>query len=402
MNVPVSATDGFALDRLIVDTIDVVPHILDVICDVTGMRYAAVARVTSERWMACAVLDRLEFGLGPGDELKIEETLCRDVLRDDELVVFDDCVAHPVYEGHNVPVLHGFRSYISAPIRTARRGVFGTLCALDPDPHPVSAPATVKMIELFAELIASHLDTHDRLEETERQLRLTQENLKAAREAARLRDQFVAVLSHDLRSPLAGVDAGLQVLRNVEMEPRAKKLAEMLSQSTLRMIRLVNNMLDFTRNRLGDGGIPVHPAPVKDLARQIRGLVEELRLAYPERRIDLTLDFAEGVVCDPPRLAQMLGNLVCNALQHGDEEATVSVAARREDGRFVLEVANRGAPLPPDFSLRMRQPHAREDDGGLGLGLFIASQIAEGHGGTLTGRSEGGMTRLAASFPDGG
>ena len=110
--------------------------ILRDICATTGMGFAAVARVTEHRWIACQVEDKIEFGLDPGDELKIKETTCDEIRDSGEAVVFDDASDDIKWSRHPVPVIYGFKSYCSFPVYLADGSFFGTLCAIDPGAPP--------------------------------------------------------------------------------------------------------------------------------------------------------------------------------------------------------------------------------------------------------------------------
>jgi GAF domain-containing protein len=123
---------------------------LEEICRVTGMGFAAVARVTESRWVACQVLDRIEFGMDPGDELKICETICDEIRDSGEAVVFDDASTDIKWSRHPVPVLYGFKSYCSFPVYLDDGSFFGTLCAIDPQPRHVTDEAIVAMFTDFA------------------------------------------------------------------------------------------------------------------------------------------------------------------------------------------------------------------------------------------------------------
>ena len=104
-----------------VGAIDAVPTILDVVCRATGMGFAAVARVTEDRWIGCAVHDQIEFGLQPGGELKVETTICNEIREMRAPVVIDHVAEDEVYCGHPTPAMYGFQSYISMPIVLAGR-----------------------------------------------------------------------------------------------------------------------------------------------------------------------------------------------------------------------------------------------------------------------------------------
>lgn len=123
-------------------------QILEEICAATGMRFAAIARVTEKRWIACQVEDKIEFGLDPGDELKIHETICDEIRQSGEAVVFDDASDDIKWSRHPVPVIYGFKSYCSFPVYLDDGSFFGTLCAIDPEPRSVSDD---EIVELFAD-----------------------------------------------------------------------------------------------------------------------------------------------------------------------------------------------------------------------------------------------------------
>ena len=123
--------------------------ILREVCDLTGMGFAAVARVTEDRWIACQVLDGIEFGLDAGEELKVCETICDEIRDSGEGVVFDDASTDIKWSRHPVPVIYGFKSYCSFPVYLDDGSFFGTLCAIDPEPRQVSDEA---IVETFTEL----------------------------------------------------------------------------------------------------------------------------------------------------------------------------------------------------------------------------------------------------------
>jgi GAF domain-containing protein len=136
---------------------DEIRRILEKVCEVTRMGFAAVARVTEERWIACQVLDRIEFGLDPGEELEIKKTICDDIRKWGHPIVIDHIGADPDWRTHPVPVLYGFESYASFPIILADGRFYGTLCAIDPEPRTLSAPATIAALREYADAVASIL-----------------------------------------------------------------------------------------------------------------------------------------------------------------------------------------------------------------------------------------------------
>ena len=141
-------------DVAAVARIDAVPTILEVVCRTTGMGFAAVARVTEDRWIACAVRDEIAFGLQPGGELKVETTICNEIRASRQPVIIDHVAQDVAFRGHPTPAMYGFQSYISMPIFLSGGSFFGTLCAIDPRPTRLNRPEIVGMFKLFADLIA--------------------------------------------------------------------------------------------------------------------------------------------------------------------------------------------------------------------------------------------------------
>jgi GAF domain-containing protein len=162
-----NASDPFAGDIALINQIPAVPTILDVVCRTTGMGFAAVARVTEERWIACTMLDNIHFGLKPGDELQIESTICHEIRQSRQPVIIDHVAEDDVFRDHHTPRQYGFQSYISMPILLADGKFFGTLCAIDPNPARLKNPQVIGMFKLFAELIAQHIDAAEKLRQSE-------------------------------------------------------------------------------------------------------------------------------------------------------------------------------------------------------------------------------------------
>ncbi|MDB6079695.1 MAG: histidine kinase [Akkermansiaceae bacterium] len=359
--------------------IEAVPRILDVVCRTTGMGFAAVARVTEDRWIACGVLDRINFGLQPGGELQIETTICHEIRQNRQPVVINHVAEDPDYCGHHTPAMYGLQSYISMPILLPDGRFFGTLCAIDPRPAVVNTPEIVEMFRLFAELIAFHIDASEKLATSE-------STLLAERETSELREQFVAVLGHDLRNPLAAISSAAGVLGMAAKDDRIHKLADIIQSSVSRMAGLIENVLDFARGRLGDG-ITVDRRDEIELQPVLDQIVGEIRSTHPERQIDTDFSLTEKVACDPGRIGQLFSNLLGNAISHGRAAEAVKVRAFSKDGVFELSVSNASEPIPASKLERLFHPFSRGDSKayqqGLGLGLYIASEIAKAHGGTL-------------------
>jgi len=391
---PTSPPHEFQSDIDAIGRIDAVPMILDVVCRVTGMRFAAVARVTEDRWVACRLLDNIDFGLQPGGELKVETTLCNQIRQTREAVVIDNVAEDTAFRDHPTPAIYGLQSYISMPILHKDGRFFGTLCAIDPLPARLKNPETIGMFKLFAELIAAHLDSDDKL-------RNSGAALRQERHLSELREQFIAVLGHDLRNPLAAIAGGVSVIGRTKLEEKATRLVPMIQASVARMSNLINDVLDFARGRLGDG--LTLSRRLCDIEPVLAHVVAELRSSQPERGIETEFLLDAPVDCDPERLSQVLSNLLANALTYGAPDRPVIVRASIGESGFELSVSNAGDPIPPLALENLFQPFERgavkPSQQGLGLGLYITSQIGKAHGGSLTASSTPAETRFTFRMP---
>ena len=376
--------------------IEAVNNILEVVCSTTGMGLAAIARITEDRWIACAVRDLINFGLAPGDELKIETTICNEIRDTGKLVVIDHVDLDKHYANHHTPFTYGFQSYISVPIVLKSGRFFGTLCAINPKPAILNTKETIGMFNLFAELIAFHVDAQEQIEQAAH-------SLNEERQTSELRDQFIAILGHDLRNPVGAVLNAAQVLQRMPLDDRAKRLASIVQNSSYRMKALIDNILDFARGRLGDG-ITLERKGNEPMEEILGQVITELKMVWPEREIKVDLNFKEPVNSDGTRIAQLFSNLLSNALSHGFKDTPVVVSATSENGNFNLCVTNSGEPIPASAMERLFRPFSRGEvkpgQQGLGLGLYIASEIANAHKGSLKVDSLEGQTTFTLVFPN--
>ncbi|WP_217317863.1 GAF domain-containing sensor histidine kinase [Rhodanobacter sp. C03] len=375
--------------------IGLIPTILQVVAHTTGMRFAAIARVTETKWTACAVYDLIDFGLKPGGELVLESTICNEIRQHHQPVVFSHASTNPQFAQHPVPKLYGFESYVSIPIFRLDGEFFGTLCALDPLPAKLDDPNVVTTLQLFTKLIAAELDVVERLERST-------SALLDAHETAKLREQFIAVLGHDLRNPLTAIRVGAGLLQMTAQDASSQRTIGYIQQSATRMAELIKNVLDFARGKLG-GGIPAELRQEDDLAAELQSVIAEVQQAHADRAMDVVIAIGRPVTCDAHRLAQLLANLLTNAVIHGDAGQPIQVTAQSDKEAFELAVTNGGKPIPAGKIARLFQPfsHAADDasQSGLGLGLYIAAEIAKAHHGTLQVSSNESVTRFVFRMP---
>jgi len=210
----------------------------------------------------------------------------------------------------------------------------------------------------------------------------------------RTSDQFLAVLGHDLRNPLGAISMSAGLISR-RADHSNTKAASLILTSAERMRRMVDDLLDLTRTRLGSG-IPIAPEPM-DLKSLSQEVVAELEAFHPNCPMDFQADGNLRGSWDRDRLAQVLSNLLGNALQYGARDRPIGVVVRGDGEEVVMEVHNEGRPIPPAMLSNIFEPMVRE--GGrresdkrsrsLGLGLHIAREIVLAHGGTVSVKSTG-------------
>ncbi len=223
--------------------------------------------------------------------------------------------------------------------------------------------------------------------------------------AAEFEQKLLGIVSHDLRNPLSSVRLGLETMRRRGVPGEHVRTVERMERSTDRMQAIISGLLDVTRIRRGQG-LPLAPEPVA-----LDAVVTRVLDGMPEdqvRRVQWEALARPTGFWDPERLAQAVGNLVGNALQHGDPELPVTVRLSAREDRAELSVHNHGPPIPTELLPGLFEPfqrglHAGALGGSIGLGLYIVRQVAVGHGGEVRVRStaEEGTTFILELPADG-
>ena len=208
----------------------------------------------------------------------------------------------------------------------------------------------------------------------------------ASKERIDFEEKLVGIVSHDLRNPLNVILLGVSaLLEEPDLDPGLSKTVKRIRTSAERATRLVNDLLDFTQARLGNG-IPVtrQPSDVHQIARQV---VEEMQAAFPKRQLRRDGSGDGAGEWDPDRIAQLLTNLISNALKYGLPDSVVSVRSFTDGPWVCLSVHNSGSPIPPHLVEVMFEPMRRgaldRADRSVGLGLYIVKHIVEVHGGSI-------------------
>ena len=222
-------------------------------------------------------------------------------------------------------------------------------------------------------------------------------NLADANQNSQLREQFVAVLGHDLRNPLASISAGTRLLTKSASDDKTLSILVSMQKSVVRMASLIDNVVDFARGRLG-GGLGLSITKDEALEPTLLHVISELQSGSPDRLFEIHIVDLAPVNCDGGRIGQMLSNLLGNAITHGSSDAPIIVRATTTDNMLEISVANGGEPISDAVMARIFQPffrgEVRKSLQGLGLGLFIASEIAKAHNGTLAVCSSADETKF--------
>jgi signal transduction histidine kinase len=267
---------------------------------------------------------------------------------------------------------------------TGERAHVDTLVVDQREANARMVSATIRAQELSEEADAAK----ERAEGSERELRAV----------AEFREMFIGMLGHDLRNPVASIVlAASALLRRDELSKKGTERAAIIVRGGQRIQRMITQLLEFTRARLG-GGFPIDPKPI-DLGAVCRNVVEEF-----EANIQLEMEGDLTGTWDEDRLAEVLSNLVGNAIQYARPETAVLVKAYAEGAVVVAEIVNQGSPIPADVLPFIFQPFRRarpapSATGNLGLGLYIAHEIALAHGGTLDVASADGTTTFVMRLP---
>lgn len=412
----ITANENFQEDIDAIGQIPIVATLLDVICQNTGMGFAAIARVTEERWITCSVRDDIAFGLKPGDELEIKTTICNEIREHQTLVVIDHVEKDPHFATHHTPAMYGFQSYISMPIMRKDGSFFGTLCAIDPNPNHLSSPAVVGMFQLFADLISFHLNA---LEEVKERKIFTDELEKKVKERTHQLDEnnlqlekmnknllsFVHISSHDLQEPLRKIQTFASIISDKEVQnlsEEGRHYFDRMKIAAERMQALLGDLLDHSRVSVADRKLEV--AELDEILQEVR---EELK---EELELSNALIKTEGngsIKVIPFQFRQLLQNLISNSLKfaHSQREPRIIITTTTAEGRHLnmakldaattychIRISDNGIGFEQQYNERIfelfQRLHDRSTYDGTGMGLSIVKKIVENHNGIITAKGE--------------
>jgi signal transduction histidine kinase len=359
---------------------DSIATLLLLASEIAGSSVALLTRVTDEVWTVCAAHEVNAVGVGADDG---QPPLPRSVRV--RLGLLD------------VPIsIAGVACGVAAPIILADGRHVGVLCALDPTSLARADERIEPKFDCLSSLVASQID----------QLELRNQEKTAfldERSAGQLREQFIAILGHDLRNPLHAIVASSDLLERRLEDPALAQMATRIKTNARRMASLIDDVLDFARARLG-GGIDVELTEVENINTGLMTVVQEFRDAQTDCKIFPDFAVTRSVRCDLGRLQQVASNLLANALTHGEPFHPITISARNDEQDLVLEVWNSGEPIPAGSLSKIFEPFWRHSvsasRNGLGLGLHICSQIVSAHHGriSVTSSRENG-TQFTARLP---
>jgi len=414
-------TTDFQKDINDISQIPIISSLLNVICQTTGMGFAAVARVTEDRWVTCTTRDDIGFGLKPGDELEIKTTICNEIRQSEMAVTIDFVDEDPLFYDHHTPKQYGFQSYISVPIMRRDGSFFGTLCAIDPEPHLVSTPAVTGMFSLFADLISFHLNAIQSVQESA--LKLQQEKAfndalekqvldrtheiseknKALVKLNKELESFAYISSHDLQEPLRKIQTISSIIIEKEkdnLSDKGKDYFKRMQDAAKRMQTLINDLLAYSRTNINGGKLELTDLNIL-LEEVLSDLNEDLQ------KTEAVIEASE--MCDadiiPFQFRQLLYNLIGNSLKFASPErklqititsriapgSALNVAKLLPDNKYChISITDNGIGFEPKFSNKIfevfQRLHDRTHFEGTGIGLAIVKKIVDNHNGVITAR----------------
>jgi NtrC-family two-component system sensor histidine kinase KinB len=223
------------------------------------------------------------------------------------------------------------------------------------------------------------------------------EDITHLREIDRLKSEFIATASHELRTPLTSLEMGVHLLLEGsagELSPKQHELLAMCRDDTLRLDKLVKDLLELSKIESGEGVPQLAPVPAREL---VLDAVEPLRRRIDAKGLALRVDIPEGLppmAADRGKVERVITNLVTNAIRATDAGGAIDIAVARRAGFVAISVRDTGRGIPHDYLARVFEPFVQVPNasaGGAGLGLSISRRIVQAHGGQITVRSEPGQ-----------
>ncbi len=368
-------------DVKMIQDISIIPGLLNVVCRTTKMGFAAVARVTEHQWVVCSVQDEISFGLKPGDELELKTTICDEIREHRQPVIIDHVAEDELYKEHHTPAKYGFQSYISMPIMKKDGSFFGTLCAIDPQPHKLNVPEIREMFRLFADLISFHLsaleDNNSTLLEKNKELERMNNELQS----------FSYIASHDLQEPLRKIQTFSDRILEREHEllsVEGKDYFRRMQNAAKRMQELINDLLTYSRTSTDEKLFK--PTDLNEIINRVKADLKE-EINHKNAVIEVSGLTTLSVI--PYQMGQLFQNLISNSLKFSfpDKAPHISITGSTEGQMFRILVKDNGIGFEDIYKDRIfevfQRLHGKMEYNGTGIGLAIVKKIVENHKGSI-------------------
>jgi signal transduction histidine kinase len=407
----------FLADELLEDIerirrIAIVPTLLDVICETTGMGFAAVARVTSTKWVTCSVRDDIQFGLNPGSELMLATTICDEIRQSYQPVIINHVAEDEQFHNHHTPLMYGFQSYISYPIVLKSGELFGTLCAIDPKPADLKNAKVQGLFTAFADLISFHLQQIELLDESDKAVRNLSRQLFNSMDENR---QYRHISSHTLQEPLRKlrIFSGMLVdaIKDSSQE-KAEYLAARIYSSSERFSSMINDLSNFSV--LDSNETATEPTSL-DTALEVA--CSQLSVQIQEKLATIQAEKLPTIQAFPAQIELLFYHLIQNSLKFSrrDVSPVISISCRRPalsadhqpmDKQYIeILIEDNGIGIDSNqverifdmFSQLSSEPTGLGD----GFGLTYCRKIIRNHNGLIKIQSEIDKgTTISITLPD--
>lgn len=416
--------ENFKQDILNIQNISIIPNLLNVICQTTGMGFAAVARVTEDRWITCSVQDNVAFGLKPGDELEVKTTICDEIRQSCKAVIIDNVSQDDEFRNHHTPAIYGLQSYISVPIIRKDGSFFGTLCAIDPKPNELKTFKIREMFNLFSELISFHITSIEEANENKIILKeknnllektvvekqevekiktnieqtLIEKNISLKKMNSEL-EAFNYISSHDLQEPLRKIQLFTDIIERDEIQNLSDKGLNAfykIRSSAFRMQNLINDLLIYSKTKFDE-----RKFEVKDLTTIVNEVIEDLSEEIKNKKVNFEIKNLGTLSIIQFQFRQLLYNLISNSLKFSDPDKnlTISITGKIINGSelvsdnlsataryYNITVSDNGIGFDQTYSERifgLFQALHTKPLKSTGIGLTIVKRIVENHNGFI-------------------
>ncbi|QMU28337.1 sensor histidine kinase [Adhaeribacter radiodurans] len=387
----INSQDDLFKDFETVRQISIIPTMLEVICQLTGMGFAAVARVTNDRWLACKVRDEVAFGLKEGEELKVETTLCNEIRDIRQPIIIDNVAEDPVFCNHHTPKIYGLQSYISFPIILKDGTFFGTLCAIDAKPADLNNTKVVGTFSLFTELLSFHLQSVDLLERSHTSNISLQNKNRILTNVNNELDDFVHSASHDLKSPITNIASLVDILGEIVEEeiidkPMTQQIIGLIKSDLKRFTGTIKDLTTFVEVNNSNDTERCEEINISEVVESVK---QDLNNWIIESNANIKVQGEDHIWLNLSKknFKSILYNLLSNALKYRSPERVpeVLVKINHGNGKVILTVTDNGLGIPFDkqdkiFTMFKRFHNHVE---GSGVGLYIVKRMVDNINGQI-------------------